>query len=233
LTEIKSDEIRNALALHELLGLSGKEETGSYPISQQYLARRGVACQETLCLSPPRELGFSFSEAERLFRDGRMPEGDELKAAYLWVAEASVPGYDVDPPNNWFNPQGAATLELKTMTSFSGAAQYHSANFIFQDKGSTDYNLTVTLNPAAKAACFSYSAGSLQQMDEYGNVTIFGKVKTYFALQCRTLATDANKLICAQTLVVHPDETGTWPQKFNRKLTGYLAFARKAEKSKP
>lgn len=46
---ISSEVIREALALHELLGLVGIEKTGDYHISRGYLDITGVICDEDLC----------------------------------------------------------------------------------------------------------------------------------------------------------------------------------------
>lgn len=46
---IKEDAIKEALALHELLGLVGVEKTGVYFISKNYLMKNGVICSEGLC----------------------------------------------------------------------------------------------------------------------------------------------------------------------------------------
>jgi hypothetical protein len=52
--EITDPNVRKALALHELLGLAGLEESGLYPISGKYLASLGVHCAENLCV--PEEI---------------------------------------------------------------------------------------------------------------------------------------------------------------------------------
>ncbi len=46
---IKENAIKEALALHELLGLVGVEKTGVYFISKKYLIKNGVICSEGLC----------------------------------------------------------------------------------------------------------------------------------------------------------------------------------------
>jgi hypothetical protein len=53
-TELNDTAIKQALALHEVLGLAGLEETGQYPISQKYLSSLGVNCTRDLCV--PQEL---------------------------------------------------------------------------------------------------------------------------------------------------------------------------------
>lgn len=48
---IKKDAIKEALALHELLGLVEIEKTGVYFISKNYLAKNGIHCTDGLCES--------------------------------------------------------------------------------------------------------------------------------------------------------------------------------------
>lgn len=40
--------------MHELLGLLGKEATGDYSISKQYLSKLGISCVTGLCENIPR-----------------------------------------------------------------------------------------------------------------------------------------------------------------------------------
>lgn len=51
---MKNASIRKALALHEVLGLAGLEETGDYSISRRYLKQMGVTCSQGLCEDIPR-----------------------------------------------------------------------------------------------------------------------------------------------------------------------------------
>lgn len=51
---IKGNEIKKALVIHELLGLVGKEATGDYSISKQYLSKLGISCATGLCENIPR-----------------------------------------------------------------------------------------------------------------------------------------------------------------------------------
>jgi hypothetical protein len=50
---ILRSEIRQALALHELLGLVGLERTGVYTISERYLELSGIHCKQLICASIP------------------------------------------------------------------------------------------------------------------------------------------------------------------------------------
>lgn len=58
--EIDSQEVKNALALHEVLGLAGIEDTGSYAVSSKYLTLRGISCSPDQCSILPIDVG-SFS----------------------------------------------------------------------------------------------------------------------------------------------------------------------------
>lgn len=51
---IKTHEIKKALIIHELLSLLGKETTGDYSISRQYLNKLGIFCFSGLCENIPR-----------------------------------------------------------------------------------------------------------------------------------------------------------------------------------
>lgn len=48
---IKNEILKEALALHELLGLVGIEKTGNYFISKNYLVKNGINCKTGLCES--------------------------------------------------------------------------------------------------------------------------------------------------------------------------------------
>lgn len=55
--KIRSEPIKQALALHEVLGLAGVESTGDYRVSNRYLRSLGVECPSGLCDDRP-EAGF-------------------------------------------------------------------------------------------------------------------------------------------------------------------------------
>jgi hypothetical protein len=88
--EITNPNVRKALALHELLGLAGFEETGLYPISGKYLASLGVHCAENLCV--PEEV-----------------EGDPLLAGSASGAFQNTPSVQGAQDPSWgFNPYNIA-----------------------------------------------------------------------------------------------------------------------------
>ncbi len=55
--KIRSESVKQALALHEILGLAGIESTGDYRVSNRFLRSLGVDCQSGLCDDRP-EAGF-------------------------------------------------------------------------------------------------------------------------------------------------------------------------------
>ena len=57
--EIKTVQVRRALALHEILGLLGVESTGDYSVSQVYLNDIGIKCNVGLCAEFNSEKKFA------------------------------------------------------------------------------------------------------------------------------------------------------------------------------
>lgn len=70
--DIKNKSVKYALALHEVLSLAGIEETGSYLVSNRFLASAGVICSSGLCENIPRfncslyKMPFSTNKHEKL-----------------------------------------------------------------------------------------------------------------------------------------------------------------------
>jgi len=56
-SQLTEPAIKEALALHELLGLVGVEQTGNYYISKKYLIKNGIHCAEGLCEDSKRSIG--------------------------------------------------------------------------------------------------------------------------------------------------------------------------------
>jgi hypothetical protein len=91
-TAIASQEVKNALALHEVLCLAGVEDTGSYVVSGQYLNLRGIQCDPDVCSTFPVDVGpFSFEKARVAFTDGKVPTSQQVVGSWMEVGVADIP----------------------------------------------------------------------------------------------------------------------------------------------
>lgn len=225
-SSITSSEIRKALALHELLGLAGKESTGSYPISQKYLLRQGVGCRIDQCLKAPVTLGIKYAQMASLFQEARIPTVAELNKTYGQVGIAYEPSFERDASGyeSWYDASGKeGYLDLKATTDFAGASVITASLYVKPDD--EFLNKVVTQNQEAGAACFSTPAGYYENRDPFYGEAGKRYNDSYFAYSCRMLGNNSQKMLCAKTLKVHPSEAGTmWEKKWDRMTIAYVAF---------
>jgi hypothetical protein len=126
-SEIGDLSIKKALALHEVLGLAGLEQTGDYPISEKYLASLGVKCTQELCA--PEET-----------------EGNPLLGSSAQSAFAGTPSVQgAQDPYAGFNPYGFATgtynpAQIWSATSYlTGGVDSTDGTFDLTQEGETDW----------------------------------------------------------------------------------------------
>jgi hypothetical protein len=98
---IESQEVKNALALHEVLSLAGIEDTGSYPVSANYLSFRGLSCSPDHCSALTFNIGsFTFEKARALFDEAGAPSRSQLDGAFwlmLGLAEMPTASFSAPP----------------------------------------------------------------------------------------------------------------------------------------
>lgn len=122
---IQDPSIKKALALHEVLGLAGVEDTGQYFVSEKYLASLGVNCTQDLCVpQAPDPNGLLAANAQRAF------EGSSKSS----VGDASG-----------FNPYSLASgmydpSEIWSTTSLLRGSSDNSAAMVdLSSEGATDW----------------------------------------------------------------------------------------------
>jgi hypothetical protein len=90
---IENFNVRDALALHEILGLAGIEGTGNYSVSQVYLNRESVPCSQDLCESAPapsHEFDFAFGARE--FENSDPPTETDIEGHWVMGGRAVISG---------------------------------------------------------------------------------------------------------------------------------------------
>lgn len=89
---IQAAEIKNALALHEVLSLGGIEDTGDYTVSARYLSLRGLQCTTDICSGSPVGVeAFSFETAQAAFASAKLPTRDQLTGTWEEIGVAELP----------------------------------------------------------------------------------------------------------------------------------------------
>lgn len=225
--EITNPDVRRALALHELLGLAGLESSGSYPISQKYLVKRGENCRPEICLNPPREISFTYKEAARVFNDARMPTEEEMLGSFKLVARIYEPDWKkaVQLTDAKYAPGGYDEIvKFEHQKNFTQSETFLIATEWSGNQVSESAKI-VSLSEGANAACYSTFASESYYDDD--SVLQTRLTKDYFSHECRVLANDPDQMICNQIFVMNdPIKGAKESKKFHRRSTRYEAYTR-------
>jgi hypothetical protein len=201
---IQTPEIKNALALHEVLSLASVESTGNYQVSSRYLYLRGLQCAADLCAESSIDLGpYTFEKAKVAFASGTVPQQKILMSG-LWdvlaVADfptslsSAPPEYD---PNGFLECNGTEKVSI-AFTQLTGpfngdpvfTLNYGYFNFVSSSSDSTigaedTYDVTTGTTGIHFATSGTVLPQAVSPSSQNG----------YFDYECRALGAD--KMLCA------------------------------------
>jgi hypothetical protein len=195
---ISSQEVKNALALHEVLGLAGIEDTGTYVVSAKYLFVRGIQCTPDECAMLPVDVGtFSFEKARVAFGAGQKPSQASLRGLWLEIGVAEFP-FSGSPQLAEFSDGGFLQCNggSNVFLSFENLTDPFGKSSFTVTYSRIESNPTANLIPGETNSVTFTSTGARFVLNgaERPVATGSNSDRGYFDLSCRMMMQD--RLLC-------------------------------------